>query len=174
MAGFSPGDGAGVWQQCNESPSMVSTIDASVASAMLNTISKPVDNPPKPSKEEEKTPRAGWRPMLEIHIFNPPAETEQDKVRREAKRKKIAGSANCSPAPSPPPSPPASPPASPPSSPPLSPRKRTTTDDYNMLSLIGSGAFSKVALVEQIATGKRYAMKVMEKKFLAEVTHNTH
>jgi len=47
--------------------------------------------------------------------------------------------------------------------------KRITMNDYALLSLLGSGAFSKVALVEQISTKKRFAMKVMEKSFLERV-----
>ena len=37
-------------------------------------------------------------------------------------------------------------------------------DDFKVLSLIGKGAFGKVWLVQEISTGKEYAMKVMSKR----------
>ncbi len=52
---------------------------------------------------------------------------------------------------------------------PSSPRKRMRPEDFNLIQLLGVGAYSRVALVEQVATKRRYAMKVMEKKFLAQV-----
>ena len=52
---------------------------------------------------------------------------------------------------------------------PISPRKKVNTSNFTLLELIGMGAYSKVALVEQIATKKKLAMKVMEKKFLVRV-----
>jgi len=54
-------------------------------------------------------------------------------------------------------------------SPTASPKKKISISDFTLLELIGMGAYSKVALVEHIATGQKYAMKVMEKKFLIKV-----
>ncbi len=54
-------------------------------------------------------------------------------------------------------------------SPCVSPRKKMAPNDFSLLELVGMGAYSKVALVEQVATGKKFAMKVMEKKFLVRV-----
>ena len=52
---------------------------------------------------------------------------------------------------------------------PISPKKRITKDNFNLIKLLGTGAFSKVALVDDVVTGKKYAMKVMEKAFLRAV-----
>lgn len=47
--------------------------------------------------------------------------------------------------------------------------KKSTKDNYNLIKLLGTGAYSRVALVEEIGTGKQFAMKVMEKSFLRRV-----
>ncbi len=47
--------------------------------------------------------------------------------------------------------------------------RRTCPEDFTLLQLLGVGAYSRVALVEHIATKKKYAMKVMEKKFIMKV-----
>jgi len=52
---------------------------------------------------------------------------------------------------------------------PTTPRHRVTKDNFNLIKLLGTGAFSKVALVDEVATGKKLAMKVMEKAFLRKV-----
>eukprot|EP01022_Parablepharisma_sp_SALTPOND_P019524 TRINITY_DN334_c0_g1_i1.p2 TRINITY_DN334_c0_g1~~TRINITY_DN334_c0_g1_i1.p2 ORF type:complete len:622 (+),score=126.32 TRINITY_DN334_c0_g1_i1:1223-3088(+) len=52
---------------------------------------------------------------------------------------------------------------------PVSPKKKMGLSEFGLLELVGMGAYSKVALVEQIATGRKFAMKVMEKKFLLKV-----
>eukprot|EP00829_Urostomides_striatus_P021802 TRINITY_DN9893_c0_g1_i2.p1 TRINITY_DN9893_c0_g1~~TRINITY_DN9893_c0_g1_i2.p1 ORF type:complete len:373 (-),score=92.17 TRINITY_DN9893_c0_g1_i2:11-1129(-) len=44
--------------------------------------------------------------------------------------------------------------------------KKNTKDNFNLIKLLGTGAYSKVALVEEIDTTKQFAMKVMEKSFL--------
>ena len=41
-----------------------------------------------------------------------------------------------------------------------------------MIKLLGDGAFSKVVLVDEIKSGKRFAMKIMEKAFLRKVNIN--
>ena len=56
-----------------------------------------------------------------------------------------------------------------PSSSSSSPRKKLTKDNFNLIKLLGTGAYSRVALVEEIGTGKKLAMKVMEKAFLRKV-----
>ena len=42
-------------------------------------------------------------------------------------------------------------------------------DNFNLIKLVGTGAFSKVALVDEVGSGKLFAMKVMEKGFLRKV-----
>ncbi len=49
-------------------------------------------------------------------------------------------------------------------------RRKTTKDNFSLIKLIGTGAFAKVALVEEIGTGRLFAMKVMEKSFLRQVS----
>ena len=47
--------------------------------------------------------------------------------------------------------------------------RKVTKDNYNLIKLIGDGAFSKVVLVDEVKTGKIYAMKIMDKAFLSRV-----
>ena len=51
-------------------------------------------------------------------------------------------------------------------------KHKITKDDYNLIKLLGDGAFSKVVLVDEIKSGKRFAMKIMEKAFLSKVNIN--
>jgi len=48
-------------------------------------------------------------------------------------------------------------------------RKKNNKENYNIINLLGEGAYSKVVLVEEIITGFNYAMKVIEKAFLKKV-----
>ena len=52
---------------------------------------------------------------------------------------------------------------------PPSPRRKISKDDYNFIKLLGVGAYSRVALVDKVGTGRKFAMKVMEKEFLQKV-----
>jgi len=47
------------------------------------------------------------------------------------------------------------------------PTPKVTIDDFVLHKLVGRGAFGKVFLVSHKLTGRRYAMKVMQKGFLA-------
>ena len=51
---------------------------------------------------------------------------------------------------------------------PTAPRKRLTPDDFEMLCLVGQGAFGKVFQVRKKDTGSVYAMKVMKKEVIIE------
>ena len=64
---------------------------------------------------------------------------------------------------------------SPPASPtcPRSPCRRVSKDNFNLIKLLGTGAYSRVALVEEVGTNRTLAMKVMEKAFLKSVRRKT-
>ena len=47
-------------------------------------------------------------------------------------------------------------------------------DDFEILSLIGKGAFGKVWRVKEKSTGKIYAMKVMQKADIIEQDYVKH
>ncbi len=47
--------------------------------------------------------------------------------------------------------------------------RKMSMSEFELISLLGTGAFSRVVLVEQGSTGKRFAMKVMEKALLQKV-----
>mmetsp|Transcript_8627 Transcript_8627/g.34885 ORF Transcript_8627/g.34885 Transcript_8627/m.34885 type:complete len:630 (-) Transcript_8627:1620-3509(-) len=51
---------------------------------------------------------------------------------------------------------------------PTAARKRLTPDDFEMLCLVGQGAFGKVFQVRKKDTGSVYAMKVMKKEIIIE------
>ena len=52
--------------------------------------------------------------------------------------------------------------------------KKKTVDDYEMISLIGRGSFGKVMQVKEIATGKIYAMKILNKQHIMENNEQDH
>jgi hypothetical protein len=44
--------------------------------------------------------------------------------------------------------------------------KKPTAGDYNFGQLLGEGAFARVVHAKNKETGKEYAVKIMEKKFI--------
>jgi hypothetical protein len=48
-------------------------------------------------------------------------------------------------------------------------QRKNKRDEFKLIRLLGTGTFSKVVLVKQIASNKFFAMKVMEKAFLIKV-----
>eukprot|EP01022_Parablepharisma_sp_SALTPOND_P008662 TRINITY_DN1365_c0_g1_i2.p1 TRINITY_DN1365_c0_g1~~TRINITY_DN1365_c0_g1_i2.p1 ORF type:complete len:158 (+),score=10.07 TRINITY_DN1365_c0_g1_i2:140-613(+) len=47
--------------------------------------------------------------------------------------------------------------------------RKLSLHDFELLTLLGSGAYSKVALVERVDSRRRYAMKIVEKHLLEKV-----
>jgi hypothetical protein len=53
-----------------------------------------------------------------------------------------------------------------------SPKKRNTIKDFQMSYLLGKGSYAKVVLATNIYTNKQYALKIIDKLFLAKVMYH--
>lgn len=50
-----------------------------------------------------------------------------------------------------------------------SPKKKTTIKDFELMYVLGRGSYAKVVKAKNIFTDKFYALKIIDKKFLAKV-----
>ena len=50
-----------------------------------------------------------------------------------------------------------------------SPKKKTTINDFELMYVLGRGSYAKVVKAKNIFTDKFYALKIIDKKFLAKV-----